>query len=138
MVHALEETCRVLKPDGILIDLRPISVDVPLLILTASGWKSAGIPDQSPDRVHDLAADHALRIVLQDGLFTRVKRKYFDVNNYWNSLKALKEDIEDRWKDDVIVSTEIWQEARILFKNGSGQKRVRFPFRKKISVYQKR
>jgi hypothetical protein len=137
MVHALKEAWRVLRTGGVLVDLRPISVDVPLLIRTVAGWKSAGIPDQSPDRLHDVAADLALRLVVYDGLFIRVKRKYFEVNNYWNTLKDLKEDVDDRWKDDIILSKEIWQQARHLFKNGSGRRRVRFPFRKKIGVYQK-
>ena len=137
MVYALKETWRVLRPSGTLIDLRPLSIDVPLLILTNAGWKSAGLPDQSQDRVHDNAADRAMRAVVHDGLFSRTKRKYFDVNNFWNSLAALKEDVEERWKEDVIVPKGIWREARLLYKNGSGKQRVRIAFRKKISVYQK-
>jgi hypothetical protein len=137
MVHALQETWRVLQSSGVIIDLRPISVDVPLLILTDSGWQSAGLPDQSPDRVHDIAADQALRIVIQDELYIKVRRRYFDINYYWNNLKELETDIEDRWKDDIVISKEIWQQAKLLFKNGRGEQRVRFPFRKKITVYQK-
>jgi len=137
MVHALKETWRVLKPSGIVIDLRPISLDTPLLILTKTGWKPAGYPDQSPDRIHDIAADRTMRIVVKGGMFTSVKRQYFEINYYWNNLNELKTDIEARWADDVIVSKEIWRQAHLLFKNGSGERRVRVPFRKKISVYQK-
>ena len=137
-MHALKEIWRVLKSAGIVIDLRPISVDVPLLVLTDTGWKSAGLADQSPDRVHDIAADRAMRLIILDGLFIRVKQKYFDTNNYWDNIKKLKEDMESDWKDDVIISKGIWREARRLFKNGSGKKRIRVPFRKKITVYQKK
>jgi hypothetical protein len=137
MVHALTETWRVLKPEGYLLDLRPISIDVPLFILTGSGWQPAGLPDQSPDRIDDIACDGALRSMVRGGLFKPVKRKYFDVNNYWNSLRAFKADIDDRWQDNILVSQEIWREARRLYKSGSGKRRVRIPFRKKISVYQK-
>jgi hypothetical protein len=138
MVHALKEAWRVVKPFGTLIDLRPISVDAPLLILIDSGWKSAGLADQHPDRVYDIAADRAMRIVVHELLFIRVKQKYFDINYYWNNLKECKRDIEGRWKDEIIVSKETWRQGRYLFKNGSGQRRVRIPFRKKITVYQKK
>jgi hypothetical protein len=138
MVHALGEVWRVLKPAGIVIDLRPISVDIPLLILTATGWKSAGPVDNSPDRVHDTAANRAIRTAVHDRLFIRLKQEYFNVNYYWNDLKELRMDAEGRWKGDVIISKEIWQQARLLFKSGSGKKRIRIPFRKKLITYQKK
>jgi hypothetical protein len=137
MVHALKETWRVLKPAGMVIDLRPISIDTPLLILTKSGWKSAGYPDQSPDRIHDIASDQAMQGVVKAGMFTRVKRHYFEINYYWDNLDELKAYIQDCWADDVIISKEIWRHAHLLFKNGTGERRIRFPFRKKITVYQK-
>jgi SAM-dependent methyltransferase len=137
MVHALKEVWRVLKPGGILIDLRPISVDVPLLILTASGWKSAGLPDQSPDRVHDFAANRAIHRVVHDGFFIRLKQEYFVTKYYWNNLKELKSDVENCWKEDIIVSKEIWHHARLLYKSGSTQRRVQFPLRRKLVMYRR-
>lgn len=137
MVHALRETWRVLKPGGFLVDLRPISIDVPLYVLTDDGWKTTGMPDQSPDRVHDFAADQAMRVLVDDGKLILVKRRYFSVSHYWNTYRALKQDVEEYWKEDVIISPEIWQQARLLYKSGRGKRRLRFPFRKKISLYQK-
>jgi hypothetical protein len=137
MVHALGEVWRVLKPAGIVIDLRPICVDLPILILTVTGWKSAGPVDNSPDRVHDIAANRAIRTVVHDHLFIRLKQEYFNVDYYWNNPKELKMDAEGRWKDDVLISKEIWRQARLLFKNGSGERRVRIPFRVKLTAYQK-
>ena len=134
MVHALKEAWRLLRRGGMLIDLRPLSVDVPLLILTINGWKSAGMPDQSPDRVHEHAADRAMRSEVHEGLFVKAKQKYFVVNYYWNELKELKADVEGPWKGSLIISKDIWQQARQLLKNGSGERRVRIFFRKKITV----
>ncbi len=138
MVHALKEAWRVLRRGGLLIDLRPLSVDVPLLILTRNGWESAGMPDQSPDRVHERAADQAIRRGLQEGLFVKAKQKYFVVNYYWNELKELKAFAEGPWKGSLIISKDIWQQAKQLLRNGSGARRVRIFFRKKITVYQKK
>ena len=137
MVHALHEVWRVLKPGGIVIDLRPICVDVPLFILTSTGWKSAGIADRGPERGDDVAANRAMRIVVRDGSFKRLRLAYFNLNYYWNDLKELKMDVEGRWKGDIVISREIWRHARRLFKNGSGQSRIWIPVRMKITRYQK-
>jgi hypothetical protein len=137
MVHALQEVWRVLKPAGIVIDQRPISVDVPLLILTVTGWQSAGLPDQSPDRVHDVAADRAMRIVIHERLFIRLKQKYFGINNYWNNLKDFKMDVEEEWKEDVIISEEIWRRVHLLYRSRGSQKRIRITIRRKLAMYQK-
>ena len=37
MVHALKEAYRILAPQGIMIDVRPLSVDVPLEIIYEGG-----------------------------------------------------------------------------------------------------
>lgn len=137
MVHALREAWRVLKPGGTLIDLRPISVDVPLLILTDAGWKAAGCPSQSPDRVHDLAADQAIRNVIREGRFSKVKQVYFVTNYYWNTMEELQADVDESWKDDIIVTEEIWREAHRLFKLGKSQRRILFPMRRKLTTYRK-
>ncbi len=137
MVHALKEAWRVLKQEGILIDLRPIAVDTPLLILTRAGWQPAGMPDQSPDRIHDNASDRAMRSAVADQMFIKLKQSYFNINYYWNDVDECKADIHNRWKEDILVPDETWQMARSLFTQGDGPRRVRFPFRKKITIYQK-
>ena len=137
MVHALREVWRILIPHGIIIDLRPICVDVPLLILTSDGWKSAGLVDRGLERVNDIASDRALRIMIHDGLFKRIKREYFNFNYYWNNLNDLKTDVEGSWKEDVILSKKNWQRARQLFINGIEKNRIRIPIRMKIDKFQK-
>jgi hypothetical protein len=124
-------------PGGIMIDVRPISVDTPLLILTSKGWKVAGLPDQSVDRIHDLAANGATRAVVHKQLFRRLKQKYFKVYHYWDDLDDLKDDIDGRWKDEIIISNEIWRQAEDLYNQGIGQRRIKLLFRKKITVSQK-
>jgi hypothetical protein len=137
MVHALKEARRALRTGGTLIDMRPISVDVPILILTSSGWESAGRPSQSPDRVHDLVANRAIRDVVREGLLVKVKQVYFVTNYYWDDIKELQSDVEEYWKEDIIVTKEIWQKARRLFKRGSGQRRILAPMRRKLTAYRK-
>lgn len=136
-MHALAESWRVLKPRGLLVDLRPISVDVPLMVLTHAGWMPAGLPDQSPDRVYDHACDRALRQVVREGRFARLSRRYFYSHNYWNNIEGLQEEMDGRWKGDILVAQDTWEQAQRLFAQGRGENRVQIAFRKKIGVYQK-
>jgi hypothetical protein len=119
------------------MDLRPICVDVPLDILTSDGWKSAGLVDRGPERGDDIASDRAVRRMVQDGLFTRINRKYFHLNYYWKDLDGLKTDVEGPWKEDLILSKQNWNLAWRLFKNGSGPERIRIPIRMKITKYRR-
>ena len=90
MVHALREIRRVLTPRGTIIDLRPICVDVPLRIFTAAGWKSAGMVYRGEERGHDVAANRAMRRVVNAGEYAFVKLEYFAYNWYWNTLNEFK------------------------------------------------
>ncbi len=64
MVHALQEAWRVLLPNGIMIDLRPRSDNMPLEILHKDGIDSAGLVDMSPGLADDQAADEAIATLL--------------------------------------------------------------------------
>lgn len=137
MVHALKEFWRVLVPKGVLIDLRPICMDVELLIHTARGWKAVGRVDRGELRLHDNAANLAMRKVVQEGLFRKVKKAYFITNHYWNDLEGLRTDADGCWKEDVTISEETWVRARTQMESGSGEDRVRVPVKRKITTYEK-
>ncbi len=137
MVHALREIRRVLVPRGTIIDLRPICVDVPLRIFTAAGWKSAGMVYRGEERGHDVAANRAMRRVVNAGEYAFVKLEYFAYNWYWNTLNELKSDLDGRWKEDLFLSRENWKLARKIFKKGSGANRIMIPIRAKLGVYEK-
>lgn len=138
MVHALKEFWRVLVPRGVLIDLRPICMDVDLLILSAYGWERAGRVDRGELRLHDNAANLVMRSAVSERLFQRLKRTYFITKHYWNDLEGLRTDSEDCWKEDVTISEDTWQRASSLLETGSGEDRVCVPVKRKIATYQKR
>ncbi len=137
MVHALEQFWRVLAPNGTLIDLRPICMDVVLLILTVHGWVSAGRVDRGGERLLDNAANLAMRTVVLRHLFTRTSLAYFITRYYWNDLEELRTDSEGKWKEDVTIAEETWRRARNLFGTTSGDDRVCVPVKRKIATYRK-
>ena len=137
MVHALYEAWRVLVPQGILFDLRPLSNDMPLEILFSGGCESAGLVDLSPDIEHDIAADQAINIAVSEGIFKELKSEVFDYRYYWNNVEEMKADLDEEWKDDVILPDEVLQRAFFLFNNHPGQSRVRFPLQMKLGKFVK-
>lgn len=72
MVHALEEAWRVLKPGGVLIDLRPAMVHRNVGIIDARGFRKLGVMGERFD--DDIVANRAVASVLRRGLFRRSRR----------------------------------------------------------------
>lgn len=137
MVHALKEIRRVLTPVGILIDLHPLCVDIPLMILTRSGWKFAGKVYRGGGWVNDVAANKAMPIMEKSETFELLKPDYFEYNWYWNALNDLRVDMEGSWKEDIRFSRGNRQIARKLLKNGSSSNRIGIPICAKLTKYQK-
>jgi hypothetical protein len=101
MVDAL---CRLrgwLKPDGCLIDLRPAEV-VPTVEIGSPGRDQTivGVPIvQEERRRRHLAADRALRAVLERKLFYLEQAREFWFLRYADSPRELQEYIATRWLD---------------------------------------
>lgn len=66
MVHALEEASRVVRPGGIVIDLRPAPALRQVGIRRAGKWQYLGVMHECLDDDH--AADRAVRSVIGTGL----------------------------------------------------------------------
>lgn len=137
MVHALREAHRVLIPHGTIIDVRPLSIDVPLEIIYTGGCETAGIIDMSPEAHSDIASDQAINSVVRDGIYSEFKVEYFNYALYWNTVKDMEEDIEENWKDDVIISESTWQKARELVEKRLSEMRIRVALRMKMATYEK-
>ena len=137
MVHALQEAWRVLVPHGIMIDVRPLCVDVPLEIIFEGGSESAGIVDMSPDIGRDIAADRAIDAVTIERIYKEAKVEFFDFAYYWKAFKDMEEDLEENWKDEVVIPEEVWRRAHILFKKRRPQTRIRVGVRMKLGKYEK-
>ena len=93
MVHALEEAARVLKPDGLLVELRPAPRHRRVWLVTSE--KSVLIGRMHEDLGPDHAADAALaRFMTQKRLPARLRRRTV-CNRYVDSLKEFREFLEE-------------------------------------------
>jgi SAM-dependent methyltransferase len=78
MVHALREAHRVLKPDGLLLDLRPGAVHRRVGIEVDSQYKQLAIMNESLQ--DDYAANRAVAEIIREGLFKTVSRIQVNCN----------------------------------------------------------
>ena len=99
MVHALEKIHRLLKPDGILIDIHPppepSSIDVRVDDRThAAGWLH-----ETDDYGDYEAADEALAAIVARGLFVIERRGIFSFLTYADTLAELRTYLTEEWED---------------------------------------
>jgi ubiquinone/menaquinone biosynthesis C-methylase UbiE len=78
MVHALRETHRVLKPDGLLLDLRPGAVHRRVGIIVGSQYRQLAVMTESLQ--DDYAANRAVSEVIQKGWYKLISRIQVNCN----------------------------------------------------------
>lgn len=125
MVHALEESWRVLKPSGVMIDLRPISSYPPVEIVSGTESQSAGHIDDTNDRADDIATDEAIDQVLQRGLFEQHKSDQFSFSLYWNSVDDMQAYAEDRWSKSEQIPSHVLRQAKQLMDTAGDAAKIR-------------
>ncbi len=93
MVHALKEAHRVLKPEGILIDLRPAPAHRQLGIGEGRSWQHIGSLHEILDDDH--AADAAVARVVKEGYFRAGRRTQFQLDRVMDTVADVREWLAD-------------------------------------------
>ncbi len=88
MVHALYEAHRVLKPTGVLLDLRPTATHRRVGLGKGVSWQSVGVMRERFD--DDRAADHAVAQVLGNGLYKRQRQTRFDLDRVMDTMEDFR------------------------------------------------
>ena len=126
MVHALSEIRRVLVPNGILIDLRPMSEGRLVEVFSAREKREIGDATVLPRETDDnAAADQAMRTVEANGWFTRASEEFFPIFYVWDTANEMIEWIETEWEDFIELDEEIKRAARSAWALGDADSRVR-------------
>jgi hypothetical protein len=137
MVHALKEAWRVLVAKGIMMDIRPLSIDTPLEVVSGGERVVTGIVDMSPDLKYDIAADQAINSVVDGCIFIEKQVDYFDYVYYWKTFHGMMADFEERWKDEMIITQEVIDRTRKLYKEKRPNGLLRLGMRMKSGKYEK-
>jgi hypothetical protein len=88
MVHALHEARRVLRPNGILLDLRPVPVHRRVGVQSDAGYQEIGVMRE--DLTDDYFANRAVKQVLREGLFKSENYTEFNCNRVMDTLKDFR------------------------------------------------
>jgi len=116
MVHALKEIWRVLKPDGILIDLRPIRLNVTIDLVHGDEMELISVYSDEWRVAKDKAADDAITTVKSENLFTFQDSAPFEYVKYYDTGQEYI-DYEAQRNPPIIHPDDVVQQVKVADDN---------------------
>ena len=125
-MHALEEIRRVLVPDGILIDLRPLADNWRVEVVSLREVKRTGRVEDLPVQTDgDLAANEVMQVVEKRGWLKREQDELFPFFYSWDTPSEMEEFVDDDWSDFVGMEEDTRRATRSAWAVADGDSRVR-------------
>jgi hypothetical protein len=138
MVHALNEIRRVLAPDGILIDLRPLAANWQIEVATSQDFLEAGtLSDSSTGLEDDRAANESMAKAEAQKWFIRQREEFFSFFYYWDSPNEMKEYVDEHWADFITVDETTWKNVRSRWAVANADARLRVRVKMLITRWKK-
>jgi hypothetical protein len=138
MVHALSEVRRVLAPDGILIDLRPLTGSWPVEVASRREAKEAGRVNDLPIGLEDdRAANQSIAQAAEQKWFLREREEFFPFFYYWDSPSEMQQYIEEEWEDWATINDDVWKNIRAMWAVADADARLRVGIRMMITRWKK-
>lgn len=138
MVHALTEIQRVLMPNGILIDLRPVLDRWPVEVASAREARVTGrVTDFEVGCADDEAANRAMAEAESTGRFIRERGEFFSFVYSWDTPTEMEEWLQEEWNDFISLGDETRHVTRSAWALSDGDARVRLKMKMLIARYRK-
>lgn len=138
MVHALSEIRRVLTPDGIMIDLRPLLNHWQIDVISARELRETGrVQDFPIGLADDEAANRSAAEAEAKGWFVREQEELFSYLYSWDTPKEMEEWIEEEWHDFIGLDEETKRATRSAWALGDADTQVRINVKMLITRWRK-
>ena len=138
MVHALDEIRRTLKPNGILIDLRPVQDHWSVEVASMQEVKVLGLLTDMPIGIaDDEAAFRAMREVESRGWFVREREEKFAFYYYWDMPSEMKAYVEEEWEDFEKLEEDVYAAVQSAWAIANADAHVRVRMKMLITRWSK-
>ena len=138
MVHALHEIRRVLVPDGILIDIRPLADGWPVEVASAAGFEETGRVEDFPEAVQDdIASNEAMKEAESRGWFKREQEEFFPFFYAWDTPREMEEFVAEDWSDFIGLSQEAKKATRAAWATADADSYIRIRVKILITRWKK-
>ncbi len=138
MVHALSEIRRVLIPNGILIDLRPLLSRWEVEVASARETRSTGrVNDFEVGIADDTAANRSMAEAESNGWFIREREEFFAYVYSWDTPHEMQEWIDDEWNDFIELDEATQKSTRSAWALSDGDARVQLRMKMLIGRWRK-
>jgi hypothetical protein len=136
MVDALSDVCRVLAPEGIVLDLRPRSGRFPLRLVTAARNIQIGVVDASAKIASEAMADAAISHAVEERWLQLTAKRQFGVDIQFDTLRDLAEYVATRM--NIAVAPSCAELGDVLDAETSGEPaQMRYHLPMMLDSYQK-
>lgn len=138
MVHALKEIHRVLAPDGILLDLRPLEERWPVEIASVRETRQAGrLLDSETALETDRITNRAMEQAAAEKLFVKESDEFFPFFYYWDTPNEMQTFISEEWEDFNELDEATLQALRSAWAAADADCRVRLRMKMLIARWRK-
>lgn len=138
MVHALGEIHRILVPDGILIDLRPIADSWAIEVFSArETYETGHVTDLALGLEDDEAANQAMRNAESKRWFRRENETFFPLHYIWDTASSMEQWIDEEWTNFIGLDDEARRVTRSAWALGDGDSRIRVRAKMLITRWKK-
>ena len=138
MVHALDEIKRVLVPNGILIDLRPLADHWRVEVVSLREIRRTGHVTDLPEQTNgDVASNKAMQAVEQRGWFQREQEELFPFIYSWDTPSEMEEFVSDDWQDFIELDEDTRRTTRSAWAIADADSRVRIRMNVLITRWRK-
>lgn len=139
MVHALSEIHRVLIPNGILIDLRPLLSRWEVEVASVRESRLTGrVNDFEVGLADDAAANRTMAEAESNGWFIREREEFFPYVYSWDSPHEMEEWIDEEWNDFIGLDEEAKHATRSAWAMADGDARAQLWMKMLIGRWRKR